>query len=279
MDPLILNPHPSLRPYIQHYAYTDQGIDGSWNPSHLAATGCAALTFSYGNERVTLRENGNPFTHYEPLAFVAQASRFKSIYLHNRVRAFFVIFRPCGAFRLLGIRQEGMTDQCINLSDILGSSIRSLIDELSAQDQVEKLRPVMENFLLQSLLKNKMKEEGNRLSHVMEYIKRHSHINTNLITTVCQEYGYSLRSLERHMQELIGIRPKLFQRIARFNAALEYMNKKKYKCNWAQTACQFGYSDQAHFIKEFKIFYGMTPSVSTSEDPYVSKATFQKWTF
>lgn len=279
MAHLRLSPNPSLRPYIHHYAYTDQGIDGRWNPSHLAATGCSALTFCYGNERVTLRENGDAVTHYEPLAFVAQATKFKSIYLHNRVRAFFVIFRPCGAFRLLGIRQAEITDQCINMSDILGSSIRPLINALSAQEQVGKIRPVLEEFLLQSLLNNKMKEAGKRLSHAMEYIKRYSYVNNNLITTVCQEYGYSLRSLQRHMQELIGIGPKHFQRIARFNAALEYMEKKEHQCNWAQTACQFGYSDQAHFIKEFKLFYGMTPSLSTPEDPYVSKATFQKQTF
>ena len=52
----------------------------------------------------------------------------------------------------------------------------------------------------------------------------------------------------------------------RFNAALQYLEQHPLHYNASQIACRFGYFDQTHFIKEFKLFYGKTPAEYIAED-------------
>jgi AraC-like DNA-binding protein len=60
--------------------------------------------------------------------------------------------------------------------------------------------------------------------------------------------------------EFVGINPKQYHRIVRFNNLLPNIHRKKNICHWTDLAYQFGYYDQVHFIKDFKTFYGKTPS-------------------
>jgi len=55
-----------------------------------------------------------------------------------------------------------------------------------------------------------------------------------------------------------GLTPKVFHRIFRFNEILKQLQGKQHLV-WAQIAYEFGYSDQSHFIKEFKEFSGFNP--------------------
>lgn len=75
------------------------------------------------------------------------------------------------------------------------------------------------------------------------------------IQTQAAEY-ISPRQLRRLFQEHIGCSPKLFARIVRFQQTLKSMQGD----NGTGHFYKHGYFDQAHFIKEFKNFYGSTPS-------------------
>ena len=72
------------------------------------------------------------------------------------------------------------------------------------------------------------------------------------------------------MRKIVGISPKLYQRIMRFNMALQYIRRNKCCCNWSEVASRFGYYDQTHFIKEFKLFYGKTPAEQSADDRFLS---------
>lgn len=72
------------------------------------------------------------------------------------------------------------------------------------------------------------------------------------------------------MNEIVGLRPKQYQRIMRFNAALAYIQGDPLQHNWCWIADQFGYFDQTHFIKEFKFFYGRTPTEAADGTDFIS---------
>jgi hypothetical protein len=53
--------------------------------------------------------------------------------------------------------------------------------------------------------------------------------------------------------------PKLYSRVARFQAALD-MKLKRSEVRWADLAGDFGYHDQMHMIKDFQNLSGLSPS-------------------
>ena len=71
--------------------------------------------------------------------------------------------------------------------------------------------------------------------------------------------GISQRQLRRLFEFYIGDTPKTFSKVVRFQNILR---AKPSTQSLRQNKLFFdaGYYDQAHFIKEFKNFYGVTPS-------------------
>ena len=59
--------------------------------------------------------------------------------------------------------------------------------------------------------------------------------------------------------------PKMIQRIFRFNSVL--MHAQTSSQNWTSLCHQAGYSDQSHFIKDFKQFTGLTPKMFLAQRP------------
>lgn len=90
---------------------------------------------------------------------------------------------------------------------------------------------------------------------------------------MCTEEGFSNSALERNFMEFVGIGPKQYHRIGRFNNLLKNIRCQKQFRHWTEIAHRFVYYDQAHFIKDFKLFYGKTPSAFSSNDELLSNIT------
>ncbi len=80
----------------------------------------------------------------------------------------------------------------------------------------------------------------------------------------------SKKQFERLFHSFVGINPKEYARIVRFQKALAQMQHQASKeLNQAQIAYASGYADQSHFIREFKKFCGYTPlSLLKVSNPY-----------
>lgn len=66
--------------------------------------------------------------------------------------------------------------------------------------------------------------------------------------------GISARQLRRLFEFYVGTSPKTFSKVIRFQKVLQAENRSQ-----SQVFFDAGYYDQAHFIKDFKAFYGITP--------------------
>jgi AraC-like DNA-binding protein len=64
--------------------------------------------------------------------------------------------------------------------------------------------------------------------------------------------------IERFWRD-VGLTPKRFCRVRRFQMVLEALAQKRL-VDWGDLACACGYFDQAHFIHDFKAFSGLTPT-------------------
>lgn len=71
--------------------------------------------------------------------------------------------------------------------------------------------------------------------------------------------GVSNRTLERKFKYILGIPPKMFAKVVRFQRVLEKIRCNSASRNLTEIACEFEYSDQAHFIRDFKSMSGVLP--------------------
>lgn len=254
MNPQILKPHPALRPYIKYYMYFEAGVKGKWLREGSSPTALPLLSIALGTNQMIYKERGCR----EPLMFASQFTKYTPMSVYGRTRIFNIYFHPAGAFQLLGISQKGLNNKIINLSVLLGSSAIRLKEMLAEQTTITGVSHLMESFFLRKLSLQKKYNSSRRLSYVIDQIALNTHRN-NIIKEICLQEGYSISRLERHMQKMVGIGPKMIHRILRFNHVLRYINQNKSPYNWSQIAYMFGYHDQMHFIKEFNRFHGTTP--------------------
>ena len=78
------------------------------------------------------------------------------------------------------------------------------------------------------------------------------------IEDYCRKAGTNYTTLNRDFNRIIGISPKKFERLIKFRKSLCSLIDSKDKLT--SIAVNSGYFDQAHFIREFKMFINQTPS-------------------
>jgi AraC-like DNA-binding protein len=78
------------------------------------------------------------------------------------------------------------------------------------------------------------------------------------LITLRETLQLSERSFERKFKQHVGIPPKLFSRIARFQASLNQLKRNQFD-KLSDIAFENDYADQSHFIRSFKEFAGCSP--------------------
>ncbi|MDH3476429.1 MAG: hypothetical protein OEM59_22345, partial [Rhodospirillales bacterium] len=124
-------------------------------------------------------------------------------------------FRPGGAFPFLGFAVEGITDTVDHLDAVLGKSTRLLRERLLAAPTVDTKMAAVEGWLLE--------RAGSRLepSPVIEYMARRLFAPAGIrITDVVEEIGYSQRHVLSLFRRWVGLSPKRYGRIRRFQQVL-----------------------------------------------------------
>lgn len=247
------------------------GAPGIWTNTAICPPGYGSLTVVMKGKPVHMKVDGSEVINkHDAISYVGQTVTYHDFSLLGELDTLFVIFKPCGAYQLLGLDQREGLDTTTSYELLAGSGVRSWADEVANQDTPAQFIASVENYFLEQLRKRKIKAASENLAGISDYIRSHAP-EQMLIRHVCQEAGFSKSRLERQMKEMIGVTPKQLQRIARFNAVLQSLHQQPEPASWAQLAIQFGYFDQAHFIREFKCFYGKTPARLTNEDEYMSR--------
>ena len=78
------------------------------------------------------------------------------------------------------------------------------------------------------------------------------------VDELCADAGLSIRQVDRLFREHLGVPPKTFARIARFQNAITRL-KGDPGCTLADVAARCGYYDQSHLVHDFRRFAGAAP--------------------
>jgi AraC-like DNA-binding protein len=179
-------------------------------------------------------------------------------------------FRPARAARFLCVPVAALRDTAISIEDVWGSRAGRLSSELAAGDEASRLDR-LEAVLLarrRAIRSAARAVDVSRLSALV--MRRRGHLTVN---GMARAAGVSRQYLTREFREEIGISPKLYSRLARFQSGLAYAGTGR--VDWAVAAAHLGYADQSHMIAEFREFSALTPqalATGTWFHPFIERA-------
>lgn len=164
-------------------------------------------------------------------------------------------FHPGGAVALLGMPADDVRDHDVPLDALWGADAIALHDRLLAEKTPQGRLDLLEKALLQRA------RVDLRIHPVMRTALRQlDQTDTPVeVGDLAARFGWSDRHFIRSFSEQVGITPKAYGRIRRFQAALRRIRTGRPN-NWADVAAECGYYDQAHLIRDFRAFSGLTPA-------------------
>lgn len=255
MHTAVYIPHPALQPYVQVYMHSSVGAERKRMELDLFPVGHGVLTFILDEEHFLHNTQLNKYYNVR-FNFTGQLDHYHHLNTSS-ASMLFVMFKPYGAFKLLGIPQHLLINECISVSDILSNQINELCRRM--EDHVTDplfVLNLLEAWLLQQLQTN-AKFETDRIALACHQIRIN---NGNLpIKDLCSLVNMSKSSLEHYFNQQVGLSPKMFSRVVRFNNVNRFL-KDTATTDWQELVYRYGYFDQSHFIHEFKHFFGYTPS-------------------
>ena len=260
---LIHIPQNQLKDYILHIAIREFNCmeEGIYKPMH--ATLGVDMLFMINSKihdfindpsnlkKVILTKRSTPDCTFSGLL----TSLKGSIHFKGQIQLLVIQFKPTGFYRIFGIPSAEITDYLGDSDGVFPKEVVQLHEQLNEAKTPFEMFQLTERFLLANLNKSRMKGPG--LEKATDLMLNQP--NTYSIEEMAYHYNMSLKTFERKFIQQVGLCPKRFERIRRFNLALDL---KTYQPNlsWLDICYQTGYYDPMHLIKDFKNFASMTPT-------------------
>ena len=165
-----------------------------------------------------------------------------------------VHFKPGGCYPFVDFPMAELNNITVELDSVWGNEIHSIRDAILHEPCIEKRFSILENYFL---IKGKNKMENHALvQYSVAQLVQSPQMWT--IKTLSDKTGITQKHLITLFKKYVGLSPKMFSRINKFQKVIELVEKQQ-KVDWAMLAFECGYFDQAHFIKEFQAFSGINP--------------------
>lgn len=163
-------------------------------------------------------------------------------------------FKPGGLLPFLRMPLDELHDQEIGLDCVWGGSAGELRERvLAAPTPAAKFRAA-EQYLLARALRR-----FERHPAVAFALHEFCGAPNRAVSGIVDRTGFTWRRFTDLFRREIGLAPKAFARVQRFQRAVQTIGGSGAEIDWADTAQQCGYYDQGHFIHDFRAFSGLTP--------------------
>lgn len=252
--PVLLRPSPPLAAHVQFFGYW-RNTQTSAHRSRALPRGAATVIIDLdGRERVDFYDADATTRLDVGAAFVAGAGVASYVTQIDPSQTVLTIhFRPGGAAAFLPAPLRDLEDSCVGLEAIWGRAGSTLRDRLIEADSMRERATLVESFLLARMRSRNPAVEA--VLHAAE------HRPSLRVADACDLTGLSARRLISAFRSEVGLTPKAYLRVRRFQAAMRLLDAGDVR--GARIAADLGYFDQAHFVREFRSFTAMTPTQYT----------------
>ncbi|MCC5942248.1 MAG: AraC family transcriptional regulator [Balneolaceae bacterium] len=164
-------------------------------------------------------------------------------------------FLPTMFSMLYKMSAKELINRFERLEMVVKDSSEFITNHLSGRDDIRVVKEKLDAYFIYLMRKSNMEMDPRFQNALNIILKEYGVVNIQADLDI----GLSPRQLRRYFEFYIGASAKTFSQIVRFqnslNANLSTLGLKRNNVFY-----DLGYYDQAHFIKEFKRFYGITPT-------------------
>jgi AraC-like DNA-binding protein len=252
------SPSPPLRRVVERLWLLERGDSVAARPS-------ADAILPDGRAEIIVHA-GDPFVRVHP---DGGASRQAAVLVSGQLtRAIHVApagvtcvagarFRPGGLHALLGVPQHEWTDRVIPLADIDPALGRALDDDACGRSRGPDVTAALDRALC-GVASRARPSSPDGVDRATALAVRHEGLVR--VKHLAAGAGLGRRQLERAFRDRVGVAPKFFLRVMRFQAVLGALTTQGTDRRWAELALAHGFYDQAHFVNDFRAFTGAPPA-------------------
>ncbi|HYX10146.1 MAG TPA: helix-turn-helix domain-containing protein [Bacteroidales bacterium] len=250
----VFEPHEMLKPFIHSIQLMEIDQNEGFNEQKIVPYGLTGLFFNYKGPTIQTDEiHGRRVL---PMAFAGGLTDCPI--LIDGVGSIGMVafnFYPEGLYHFVRDSMTQITNSTIDLRDIMGDKVGIIQERLAeTSDNYAKIE-LLQQFLIEQL---ESKRISNNKAVEIAQLKLLASGGNVTIHELIDETGVSISSLERYFREEIGISPKSYAGILRFNNVFKHLKQSAF-LKWQDIVYYCGYYDQAHLIREFSRYTGETP--------------------
>ena len=250
-------PCEALQDIVEFYWYSKCELEQSLIQEMFTPT-FQALSFNLSGWEEEIVSDSGQIRMDKPCYIIGQPlSKRVSLSNPKGIHILGVKFTALGLYQLTGIDMKHISDKIIDAQEIWNRDIALLYEEiLSKETQLEQLA-ALEHFLMK---KRNRQPKNDRIEALNDSLYQIEHHKIFSIAHIRDNNFISKKTFERYFQNYIGVSPKQYANICRFNKLRSYLDHLNTEADWNDISFDFGYYDQSHLIREFKRYAGKTPA-------------------
>jgi AraC-like DNA-binding protein len=207
---------------------------------------------------------GDPFLEADPggvwhsqarVLLAGQLTHAAAVRPSGSVRVVGARFVPYGMLPLIGVPAGALTDRVVDLEGVDARLANRLRHEVASRDDGQSMVVALDRELVRLARKAPPRETPVGFA-VDLALASHGLLRVDALAS---RTGAGARRLERAFQDHVGVPPKLFLRIIRFQQVLAALRTPHAGRSWGRIAAEHGFYDQSHFIRDFRCFVGVSP--------------------
>lgn len=256
--------NPSLHRFVRMYMITTVQKNVLHTLRNAKLYSALLLHFSTISKAVPVAYShayplNNKFIFYNHLSWLEEDD---SEHLHRQSplgeHILCVVFTPIGVHYLRHNNSKTNYNNKLTFEIIdLGKQFDHLSEKLQVTTDLTEAIRLVECYLLIYFSQLNVPLSNTDMTPVVDYILGQNGVIK--ITDLEEQFHLSSRWLEKQFLEQVGMSPKDFARVTRFNALIAEV-KSTPSVSWSDMIDKFGYYDQSHLIRDFHYFTGQSPT-------------------
>jgi AraC-like DNA-binding protein len=244
-------PSACLQPFVQCYLEADSRISLEKGEHTLFPNGLSGIFFNFGNmgKLIIKEEYKTP-----PVSVFGQIDRHFTVMHWPGFYSLGVLLKPSILSWLLRVDMSEFTNKAFE-GELIRDDFKWLHQQLEETPAVSRKIELIEQYLIKAL--PSLSQQHTLTAQALHLIDHQKIASIDQMATYLR---VSQRHLEIQFKKNVGLSPKTYALIQRFKR-MEQQLRKISSVHWHEMSFAGEYFDQNHFIKDFKRFTGLTPSV------------------
>ena len=221
-------------------------------------TGTVELVVNLGEDRMRIFRNDQDAVGqlFDDSVVCGPHARYFVLDTSKSEPALGIHFRPGGASPFFALPVDELTDRHVALEDLWGPWAREVRERLMQAPSPECMFLLLEQLLLSRFRQPHVEHPA--VTYAVRKLTAFPDVAR--IRQVQNETGYGAKRFIELFSGSVGLTPKVYSRIQRFQAVIGRIARGD-RVEWADVAVDCGYYDQSHLNREFRVFSGVTPAL------------------